>query len=496
MHKEWTPVAVIDIGSNAVRLVVFHDSVRVPVQLHTERTICGLGKTLGKTGRLNPEGVTMALDSLARFSSLIKSMKIKDVRAVATAALRDAEDGPEFVEKVEREFGLKIQVIPGEEEARLSALGVVANHGHIDGLIGDFGGGSLELIGMKKGKITSQDSYPLGALRIMAYDTMEARENYIRSYLDTLDLSQYEGQRFYVLGGAWRTLARAHIYINDYPIKVLDNYRLDYKKALEFTRHIAKQDHASLERMAGMSKRRVSDMAAAALVMKHVLKAARPEKLVFSGSGLREGLMYDHLPPKVQKQRPLLAGCREIGRETSRFAADDELQLLLRWVTPLFEDPSESDIRSIEAACYLSDVGWFEHEDHRARHAYFRILNLPLYGLSHKRRAMLALAVYVRHKGYLRKLGREGGETTVAAQKILSEHRRDEAVVLGLGMRLAYILTGGALSLLKYTSLKMSDQTLTLEIKGRHAGISGDIIRDLLEDIAKKRGRTAQIAQA
>lgn len=494
MQKDWNPVAVIDIGSNAVRLVVYHNLVRVPVQLHNERTICGLGKTLNKTGKLNPEGVIAARDSLARFSALISAMKIKTVVAVATAAMREAEDGPKFVRMIEEEFGLKINVISGDDEARLSAMGVVANHGKINGMIGDFGGGSLELIGVESGKIISQDSLPLGALRIMAQDSAKAQKDYINEHLDRVDLSPYKGQRFYILGGAWRTLARAHIFMEKYPITVLDNYRLETDSALKFAKFISAQNETSLERMAGLTKRRVKDMPAAALVLKHVLERLEPEQLIFSGTGLREGMLYDQLAPATRQMDPLISGCREIGKQTGRFATEKEFLDLAKWLMPLFVNPSAKDAKMVQAACLLSDVGWFEHEDHRPRHAYQRILNMPLYGLSHKRRALLALGVYVRHQGYLRTLERGGDELTYAAQTILNKHQRELAVQLGLGMRLAYILTGGALALLKHAELKVTPKYLHLTLTGKHAGISGDIIQGLLDDLAGKIGRDAKIS--
>ncbi len=493
MHKEWNPVAIIDIGSNAVRLVVYHDLARVPVQLHNERTICGLGKTLGTTGRLNPEGVIAARDSLARFSALIKAMKIKTVVAVATAAVREAKDGPAFVKMAKDEFDLHINVIEGEEEARLSALGVVANHGNIDGLIGDFGGGSLELIGVEKGKITSQTSLPLGALRIMALNGEKDQIAYINQHLDTVDLKKFKDQKFYILGGAWRTLARAHIFMEDYPITVLDNYRLETDTALKFTRFISAQKEASLEKMSGLAKRRVKDMPAAALVLKHVLEAARPKQLVFSGTGLREGMLYDQLASAKKQMDPLISGCREIGRQAGRFATEKEFLDLAKWLMPLFPGADAKDLKTVQAAALLSDVGWFEHEDHRPRHAYQRILNMPLYGLSHRGRAIIALGVYVRHRGYLRKLGRDMSQITEAAQKILTDKQRELAIQLGLGLRLAYILTGGALALLKHAELKVTPKYLHLTLTGRHAGISGDIIQGLLDDLAEKIRREAKI---
>jgi exopolyphosphatase/guanosine-5'-triphosphate,3'-diphosphate pyrophosphatase len=493
MRKNTRPVAVIDIGSNAVRFVVYHDLCRVPVQLHNERNICGLGKTLNKTGKLNPDGVTAALDSIARFAALISAMKIKTVLAVATAALREAEDGPWFVETVRERFGLDINVISGEEEARLSALGVVANHGAVDGLIGDFGGGSLELIGIEKGRIKTQNTLPVGALRILSHDTTAARLDYIDQHLKTLDLSKFRGQSFYVLGGAWRSLARAHIFMEKYPIQVLDNYRLNVDEAIEFTTLIARQNTKSLERMAGLPQRRVRDMPAAALVLKRVLETAQPSKLVFSGTGLREGLLYDQLSSGIKQKDPLISACREIGRETSRFSTEKELLSLAKWIQPLFPDPDAPLVKTLQAASLLSDVGWFEHEDHRPRHAYLRILNMPLYGMSHRRRAILALAVFVRHKGYLRTLGRGKPELTEAAQKMVNRAERDEAVLIGLAMRLAYTLTGGALTLLKHGEISVTDTDLNLTLTGRHTGIKGEVVQDLLNQIAALTGHAAHI---
>lgn len=493
MRENTNPVAVIDIGSNAVRFVVYHDLCRVPVQLHNERNICGLGKMLNKTGRLNPEGVTAAIDSIARFSALIRAMKIKTVLAVATAALRDAEDGPAFVKTVQERFGLKITVISGEEEARLSALGVVASHGAVNGLIGDFGGGSLELIGVEQGQIKTQDTLPVGALRILSHDNEADRIAYIDQYLDKLDLSKWQGQNFYVLGGAWRSLARAHIFMEKYPIQVLDNYRLSAKTAAAFTSLIAKQNVRSLERMAGLPQRRVQDMPAAALVMTRVLAAAKPAQLVFSGTGLREGLLYDQLSPALKQEDPLISACREIGRETSRFGTEKELIALADWIQPLFSDPDKSMIKTIQAASLLSDVGWFEHEDHRPQHAYFRILNMPLYGLNHHRRAILALSVYVRHKGYLRKLGRGKPEPTAAAQNMVTPDELAQAVLIGLSMRLAYILTGGALSLLDQAELSTTSEKLILTLTGSHTGIKGEVVQEILDQIAALTNRTASI---
>jgi len=492
MSIETELVAVIDIGSNAVRLVVYNDLCRAPVNIYAERNICGLGKDLLKTGLLYPKGVEKALDSLERFSGLLDSMKIKNVSVIATAALRDAKDGDKFIEKVKIKFGLNIQIISGEEEARLSTLGVMASHGPISGVVGDFGGGSLELALVDQGKIKKQVTLPLGALRIQSQATGQEQLDYIESYLKTLDLlKQGQGQGFYLLGGAWRTLARAHMFMEEYPIQIMDHYGISGVKLKKFSDKISITSHAELKETAGVEARRVADMPAASLVLSRVLHYLKPRQAFFTATGLREGLLYDQLSSAVKKQDPLLTGCREIAVQTSRFGTEKTLLSLAKWAEPVFIGNAEGQIRILQAACLLSDFGWFEHEDHRAMHAYYRILRMPLYGLDHMTRAKLALASYVRYRGYIRENRTDG--ITAAAQQILTKAQINRAVTLGLLVRLAYTLTAGSLDLIRYTELKMTDKVLRLTLTGKAASLKGDIIQDSLALLAKRLGRRAII---
>ena len=495
-------VAIIDIGSNAVRLVVFNELNRAPIKLHAERDICGLGKGLQETGHLNPDGVKRALDSLARFSGILSAMRITNVRAVATAAMRDASDGPDFMAKVRDEFGLEIEVITGEDEARLSAMGVIASHGKITGIIGDFGGGSLELAAVEEGKIQEHVTLPLGALRILSHKTFEARAAYIQEHLATTDiLKKYRKHPLYILGGAWRTLAKAHMYMEDYPVFILDHYKISGAKAAQFAGELSKRTEKSLEEMAGVIKRRASDMPAGAQVLNAVLSDLKPKELIFTATGLREGLLYEQLAPATRAMDPLLASCRDIALKTSRFADDKELLALGKWLMPLFEEQGEANEdfeRLVKAAALLSDFGWYEHEDHRANHAFLRILRLPLYGLDHKARAMMALAVYVRYRGYLRQSRRtmsDMREVTKDAQAILTQKEINQAVTIGLALELAYSLTAGALNLLPKVDLSVSSDAVTLCFAGRTAAMRGDIVKGKLEALAKRVKRKAEITE-
>jgi exopolyphosphatase/guanosine-5'-triphosphate,3'-diphosphate pyrophosphatase len=484
-------VAIIDIGSNAVRLVVYDGLNRAPFRIHSERAICNLGADLGTTGSLNPDSVKKALNSIRRFSGLLAAMKVANIRAVATAAVRDAKDGKDFIDTVQKEFGLTVTVIDGEEEARLSALGVVANGpggGNI--VIGDYGGGSLELIVVENSLVRHKASLPLGSHRLLAEKGRAARVEMIVRHLDSAGfLKDYAGLDFYAMGGAWRSMATAHMNMVHCPLRVLDHYQIGGKKAAEFAGIVARQNPAALEKTMGMSQKRLRDMSVAALTMEQLFEKIRPRQLIFSGTGLREGLLFDQLPPAAHKQDALIAGCAKIALKISRFDDLKAFMILAQWMTPLFAGQDAAFMRLLEASCLLSDTGWFEHEDYQAEHAFQRILVMPFYAIDHTGRAFLAMTQYVRYKGYTKRID----EVTKPAQKLLADRTIDLAATIGLAQRMGYLLTGGALGLLRQTELKVTQKQLILKLNEQADTLNADIIRDALKTLAERMGLEAVV---
>lgn len=471
-------IAILDIGSNAVRLVVYDGLNRAPHKIYNERNICNLGKSLSATGKLDPEGVKKAMDSIGRFAGLISAMKIKTVHAVATAAMRDAADGKDFVEAVKKKFGLKIRVIEGDEEARLSALGVMMNGLGIGGLIGDYGGGSLELISVKGTKVADKISLPIGSHRLQAVKGIEARIKVVDAALDSVPfLKKYKRGDFYALGGAWRSMAKTHMNFVDHPLKVLDHYTIEAQKATEYAGLLSHQSKRSLEKTAGISKKRVEDMAVAALVMQRLFLRLQPGRVIFSGTGLREGLIYDALPPRLQRQDALIAGCQKMALGLGRFDELEGYKLLFGWLQPLFKGADPLFFRLLEAACLLSDTEWLTQEDHRAEQSFQRMLIAPFYGIDHAGRGFVAQTEYVRYAGVVP----EGAAADPAA------------VIAGLGLRAAYCLTGGALSLLSGTSLSLTPKQLKLKLTGSSKKLEANIVMESLQDLAAAMDRSAVI---
>lgn len=481
-------IAVIDIGSNSIRLVVYDGLKRAPVPVFNEKVLCGLGRGVEKSGRLNPDGVGQALDSLERFALLAQGMRVGRLDVIATAAVRDAGDGAAFVAAVENRTGLTVRVISGEEEARLSALGVLSGAPAADGLVGDLGGGSLELVGLDHGVIGEQVTLPLGPLRLME-SGMTRQNGLVRAidqHFEKLDwLPKAKGRPFHPVGGGWRALAKLHMEQTGHPLHIIHQYTIPVAEAREFAGLVAKQSKSSLEKMSG-SRRRIDTLPYAALVFERLLRAAQPSEVVFSAYGLREGHLFSLLTPEQQREDPLLAAADDWAQRFGRFG---DPAMLYSWTGGLFAGEDDAALRLRHAACLLSDVGWAEHPDYRAEHAFMRILRFPFPGVDHAERAFLALTAHARYAGTLE------APQTAGARALVSDGQRLRALVLGLAQRLAHTLTGGATALLQRTALKVSDERLVLTLPEDGSVPTGETVQRRLDALAKALNRKSEIVQ-
>ncbi|NBC32392.1 MAG: Ppx/GppA family phosphatase [Alphaproteobacteria bacterium] len=479
-------LAVIDVGSNSIRLVVFDELGRAPLSVFNERVMCGLGRELARTGRLHAGGVKLALDNLARFTRLLQGMHVDRVDVLATAAVREAEDGPSFVDQVKRRCNLDVTVIDGTEEARLSALGVLSGAPGADGVVGDQGGGSLELVGLDQGRLRDQVSLPLGPFRLMEIDGgRDAMRAHIARTLDGQRwLQAWQGRTLFPVGGAWRTLARIDMDNRGHPLHIIQNYTVRPDDLANVAGLIARQGKSSLARMAAVSKRRTETLPYAAMVLEALIARLQPRDVVFSAFGLREGHLYDLLSEDDKALDPLLAACADIARRLGRFG---HAELIAAWTGPLFDEGDARFDRLRTAACLLSDIAWSEHPDYRAEHARLKALRLPIVGIDHPGRALLAAALAVRYGGAL------GDSQTEPSLALLDETERIRAHRLGLALRLAHTLSGGAAELLERTALVRDGAELLLTLPPDEAALSGHVVQRRLNALASAFGAVGRI---
>ena len=452
--------AVIDIGSNSVRLVIYRLDGRAIWTVYNEKSLAGLGRDLPATGRLSQEGIGTALTALRRFRSLLDGWTAEEVHVVATAAVREAADGPMFMKRVRDETGLTVRLLSGEEEARYAALGVLAGQPDAHGVAGDLGGSSLELVRLD-GAVGAIDgvTLPLGPFALGAPRPLqiERTAHAIETALAP-QANRFAAREFHAVGGAWRNLALLHMELADYPLRVAHQYEMGRSDAIEVARFVARQSKASLQRIEGLSKKRFETLPYAALVLAGVIEALGVKRVVVSAFGLREGLLLDAMEPEIRRRDPLIEGCEVL--TAVRGLSPDLGGALEAWITPAFEKlPPLFDGRDailVAAACRLADLGARLHPDHRADVAFEQVLRAPIAGMNHMERAFLASAMFSRHTA----ASTTPEETTVA--RVLSPERRQRARALGAAVRLGCDVSGRNPRLLERSSLAIQGERLSL----------------------------------
>jgi len=477
-------VGVIDIGSNSLRLVLYDRIGRAPNVLFNEKVMCALGRSLNSTGRLNPDGVALARDNIERFVMLAHQLGVSRLDVLATSAVRDAEDGPGFVAEIERRTGVKVAVIDGMREGRLSASGVLAGIPDADGITGDLGGGSVELAITGPQPSGFVVSLPIGPLRLLeaAGDPHTA----IDKAIETVPwLAQATDKPFYAVGGAWRALARIHMEHNHYPLHVIQNYALERPEAELFLGLIERQSRRSLEKIMGFSRKRLETVPLAAYVLAKLVTKIKPSRIVFSAFGLREGHLFELLSPAEQRQDPLLIACADMARVNPRFGAGgDEL---LAWTDALFPNETPAQRRLRRAAALVSDIGWSEHPDYRDEQIFMRCLRMPVPGIDHGGRVFIANALHARYGG-------EAEMPIVAGTRgLLDEAVFLQARAVGHAFRLAYTLTGGAPGLLHRTSVALEAASVALTIPEHTAIYTGEAVQRRLDALGRALGRRTLI---
>ena len=481
------PFGIVDIGSNSVRLVVYAGVRRNPVVIFNDKVMAGLGRDLVTTGHLHPKGVERALSAMCRFRALADELAVQNLVVTATAAVREASDGSEFAAEVEKVSKCKLHLIDGEEEARLAALGVLSGIPDAHGVVGDLGGGSLELIPVTHGVMGKGVTLPLGPLRL---ENIEADgrdlEAYVEKTIADVDwLKSMKGRTLYIVGGAWRNLARIHMAECDYPVRVLHHYEMAASDAQNLGTLIENLGPQTLGKIPDISSRRISALPLSALVLAKVIEASGVQGIVVSANGLREGVLFDQLSDEEQQKDPLIAGCHDLASRLVRYPEHgDELEV---WTRDLFGDAEDNrDARLRHAACILADLGWFVHPDYRAGHAMDQIMLAPISGIDHRGRVFLARSGYHRHAG---------GKTSslVTAKQMLSAQEAERARTLGMALRLSFTLCASRPGVLPHTTLHKVDETLVLEVDRSHERFLGETVTKRLTQLGKTMGLAVRI---
>ncbi len=481
------PVAIIDIGSNSVRLVIYEGVSRSPTVLFNEKMLAGLGRGMHSTGRLDPEAVDLAIAELRRFGALCRQARARDVHVIATAAARDAVNGPQFIARAEEVLGTRIHVLSGREEARHAARGVLSGFVPADGVAGDLGGGSLELVRIDANAIGDSITLPLGGLRLQdrsGNDPVEARR------IAAAEVARWQagggGRPFYAIGGTWRNLARLHMAETRYPLKVMHHYVMQPEESRSFLEAVA--SGAPMGGIAEISKKRRALLPYGAAVLLAILDHIRPSEIVISAFGVREGYLYELLPQEERELDPLIAAAEELALLRSRSVVHARELAAATGVAfaALGIDETADEARYRRAACLLADIGWRAHPDYRGTQSLNIISHASFVGVDHPGRCYLAIAAAFRHEGLRAKIARELQQLT--PPRLLKRAR----ILAGL-MRVFYLLSASMPGVLPRLEWQQGE-VLRLVLPEDLADLNGERPRGRLDQLAALVERKMELA--
>ena len=485
------PEGIIDIGSNSVRLVVFDGPSRCPTPLFNEKVLCGLGRNLVSKGRLGAVPVKRALDALRRFRAIADQLQIGKLDVIATAAAREADDGPEFIKNAEARLGVPVRVLTGEEEARLARSGVYSAFNNPRGVAGDLGGGSLELIGVGGEGKPDWVTLGLGGLRLLETSDeklSKARKIAAKAFKKVKWLKDFSGKPFYAVGGTWRAFAKIHMGWRDYPLRVLHAYKIPAGEALELARTVQDRPIEFFDGIEGISSGRRQILPYGAVVLEQLIHALDPSDIIISASGIREGLHFEGLDKKIQARDPLLCACESLARHRSRSVT--HAFELCSWTDEIFGElyiENDEDVRLRHAACLVSDVGWRIHSDYRGEQSINIIDNAGFAGVDHAGRAFIALTLFFRHEGS------KNRKVKHKLRQLMAERDYQRAMSLGAALRAAHMISVGHSGALGKTHLHLTDDKFILDLPGEMAALDGERLRKRFKVLSSQFDRGFEI---
>ncbi|QNG48847.1 Ppx/GppA family phosphatase [Sphingobium yanoikuyae] len=476
--------AIIDIGSNSVRLVVYDGPRRIPFILFNEKVMAGLGASLAKTGAIEPEAMERGLRAIGRFAHLCRDMRVTDIRCVATAAVRDATNGAEFITRA-KAMGLTVELLSGAQEAIGAAMGVLSGIPDADGIVGDLGGGSLELARVRKGAVEQTISLPLGVLRLPQIRAKGPRalDRCVAKMLEKAGWQAEPDLPFYLVGGSWRSLARFDMQLTHFPLPVVHQYEMSAARAEQLTRIISHVDKGRLKQIPAMTGSRVPTLPDAAALLSVVVRQLKSSRMIVSAYGLREGLLYENLPDDIRAHDPLLVAAEAEGEAQARFRGHGDR--IDRWIAPLFPDDDKDARRIRRAACLLADVSWRANPDFRAERGVEIALHSNWVGITAAERAMLGQALHTHFGGDV--------GTLPNLDRMASADALRRAALWGLAIRLAQRLSGGVEGPLAISHLERHGDRIDLHLRDEDADLYGEAVERRLRNLAQAMGLKYQL---
>ncbi len=493
MLKARKPVAIIDIGSNSIRLVIYENLTRSLTPLYNEKSVCSLGKGVALLGSMNASNVAKALKVMRRFALVIRLMQVKNIYCFATSAVREANNGEQFASDVTKIIGVRVDILSGEQEAYFATLGTIAGIPDFTGEIGDLGGGSLELSSLVPAKESNNETYKLGVISLKEESNFSLKKamEIVKNQLKTSKVLAQKSDNFCAIGGTFREIAKLHQALTNYPLHMVQNYQVRAFGLIGFCNEIIEQyiNNKTYEGIEFVSSSRTALLPFGAVVLRDILQIGAFENVIFSALGVREGYLYDKLSKIEQQYDPLFETCKQISILRSRsFKHSFELiDFSEQFISAVNIKEAASEKRLREAACLLADISWRGHPDYRGEQAVDLIAFGALVGINHSGRAFLAKALAVRYMGLKRQ------SISKEILQLAGKREGERARIIGALFRVAFVISASMAGVLPKVKFNINSNIVELILPNELSFLEGNHLKSRLNQLAKLLGLVGEI---
>jgi exopolyphosphatase/guanosine-5'-triphosphate,3'-diphosphate pyrophosphatase len=471
-------VGLIDIGSNSVRLCIYKGNMRNPDVLYNKKFFCGLGEYKPGTKEITKEAEKKCVNSIIFFNSILEEIKTNQNIAICTAAIRNAANRKQIVNKISKVFKGKVITLLGSEEAELAAKGVIAAIPDASGTMIDMGGGSIELASIHENQLSKIKSFPLGVLNF------EQKDKEFKNFIKELSAKHKLQKNFYLIGGTFRSIARCYIHLNEMPLNEIHQLKIKKNDFKSLQSKISAFNFDQLTKVPKISIDRVKHLHIALKVIDQIFFNTQCEELIYPRYGVREGYIYSKLSKKLQNQDPTEISLDLIAKSRCRFLLFNEKSF--RWIEKKYlkfknKKLSDERLRVLRLACKISDLGWEQGSKNRAQYAFSSILNLPLIGIGYNEKIIIGYLIYLRHCKEI--LSKEDCDKKI--EKIinfLTAEERAFGYEFGSIIHFLYSWTKGSSAALKNLSLK-NDLQSQLELSNYQTIAKTNKVYKLFEQI-------------
>ena len=493
-------IGIVDLGSNSARLVIFQIYRNRSYNLiYEQKEAVRLSEGSSGHGVLQEEAMSRALETLNLFQKACQRFQVQKIIAVATAAIRNAPNGEDFIQRIKKQIGFSFQILSGQKEAYYGYLGIINTLSETDYLQFDLGGGSIELVWVKDRKVKKSISLPFGAVTLtekfasqdkITNDEREELLEWLRNQWEGLEwLKEAKGLPVIGTGGTARNIAKMDQKRKKYPFYKIHNYRVDDSSIVGLWDDLSKTDMEERKKWPGLSEGRIDLILAGAGIVSSLVDYLHSPCLIASGCGIREGLFFEYYRKRWDKPVVVPNILHHSTRNMMRFYKVNEShtghmeKLAYQLYDLLKEDMklSERDWELLQTSIRLHDIGIAINYYNHARHSAYLIENGHLYGLSHEEQVICALMAAWH--------GNSTKPVRNYYKQFLENHDWKKAQSLGLFLAIIEALDEGETGIIHEIAGKLKDKSGELKLSClSKPDLELRLVEPLLRDFYKETG--------